>query len=154
RARLPRRGGADLRAIVDAQVDIPATWSEADSGTSSRRRRLRVYSTPPDQPRVRRATDLLLLLAGLAGTALLTAAYPPSGFERSFHSFLDSTPGWLDPVWSFLYDLLWLWPVLLVLTTAIARRYVVALQALASLVLVTLGAYVTARLAIGSWPDF
>ena len=63
-------------------------------------------------------------------------AYPPSAFECSFQHFLDNTPGWLDPVWGFLYDLLWLWALLLVLAAVVDRRWVIALQAVGAIVLV------------------
>ena len=115
--------------------------------------RFRIYADSPGQSRARRATDVLLLLGALAGLILLTVAYPPSGFERSFQNFLDNTPGWLDPVWAVLYDLLWLWALLLALAAVAWRRWVIALHALSSLVLVVLVAWIAARYALGSWPD-
>jgi uncharacterized membrane protein YbhN (UPF0104 family) len=116
------------------------------------RRRFRIYSAPADQPRARRATDVLLLLGGVVGLILLTSAYPPSGFEGSFQDFLDKRPGWLDPVWDFAYDLLWLWAMLLLLTAVIRRRWVVALQAVGAFVLVVAIGWICSRAAIGHWP--
>src|SRR5262245_40772143 len=101
------------------------------------RRGVRFYSAPPGQPRSRRAADVVLLVLALIGLGLLIAAYPPAGFESSLESFLASFPGWLDPVWGILYDLVWLWAIVLLLAAVIARRHVVALQCLGSLVLVT-----------------
>ena len=117
------------------------------------RGRFRIYSEPPGQPRARRATDILLLLGALAGLILLTVAYPPSGFERSFETFLDNVPGWLDPVWGFLYDLLWLWAMVIALAAVVSRRWVIAIQALGSLVLVVVVAWIVSRYALGHWPD-
>jgi len=117
------------------------------------RARFRIYSEPPGQPRARRATDVLLVLGALAGLILLTAAYPPSGFESSFETFLDNFPGWLDPVWGFLYDLLWLWAMLLTLAAVVCRRWVIALQALGAIVLVVVVAWIASRYALGHWPD-
>ena len=117
------------------------------------RGRFRIYSEPPGQPRARRATDVLLLLGALAGLILLTVAYPPSAFESSFQQFLDNTPGWLDPVWGFLYDLLWLWALLLVLAAVVYRRWVIALQAVGAIVLVVVVAWIASRYALGHWPD-
>src|SRR5207247_3412595 len=73
------------------------------------RRGVRFYSAAPGQPRSRRAADVVLLVLALIGLGLLIAAYPPAGFESSQESFLASFPGWLDPVWGILYDLVWLW---------------------------------------------
>ncbi len=128
-----------------------------DSGMHARaaklRRGFRVYAAPRDEPRARRATDVLLLAVGLLGLWLLTAAYPPSDFEKSFESFLANFPGWLDPIWGVCYDLLWLWAMLLVAAAAIGRRNVVALQAFAALIMGAVVALVVTRLAIGDWPS-
>ncbi|HKD33496.1 MAG TPA: hypothetical protein VKB73_08510 [Gaiellaceae bacterium] len=51
----------------------------------------------------------MLLVPALLGLALAIVAYPPSSLERSLEVFLATLPGWLDPVWGFLSDLLWLW---------------------------------------------
>jgi glycosyltransferase 2 family protein len=117
------------------------------------RSRFRVFAAPADQPRTRRATDVLLLLVGLLGLWLLIAAYPPSQFEKAFEDFLASTPGWLDPVWGFAYDLLWLWAIVLVVVTLLARRGGVALEAIGALVLGTAVALVCVKLAVGDWPS-
>ena len=141
-----------------ATPDVPVPAGDAvDSGMHARtaklRTRFRVYASPRDEPRKRRATDVLLLAVGLLGLWLLTAAYPPSGFEESFENFLANFPGWLNPIWGVCYDLLWLWAMLLVVAAAISRRHVVAVQALAALVLSAIVALVVTRLAIGDWPS-
>ncbi len=115
--------------------------------------RFRVFAAPPNQPRTRRATDVLLLVVGLLGLWLLVAAYPPSQFESSFESFLASTPGWLDPVWGFFYDLLWLWSILLVVAALVARRRGIAIEAVGALVLGTVVALFCAKFALGHWPS-
>lgn len=94
-----------------------------------------------------------MLVLGLAGIATLVVAYPPGDFERTLAEFLESFPGWLDPLWGFLYDLLGLWAIVLVVTAVVARRRVMALQAVGSLVLAVVIGLVSARLAIGHWPD-
>ncbi len=138
-----------------AGAGAPAT--AADSGMHARtaklRRGLRVYASSRDELRTRRATDVLLLVVGLLGLWLLTAAYPPSGFEKSFESFLANFPGWLDPIWGVCYDLLWLWAMLLVVVAAISRRQVVAVQALAAFVVSVAVALVVSKLALGDWPS-
>ena len=116
--------------------------SERRSGVSARRRsglRLRFFAAPRGQPRARRGTDVVAARAGAAsGSALAIAAYPPSALERSLEAFLAALPGWLDPVWGFLADLLWLWALVLVVVALVRRRFVVVGQALAALVLAAL----------------
>lgn len=84
---------------------------------------------------------------------LAIAAYPPSSLERSLETFLASLPGWLDPVWGFLSDLLWLWALVLVAIALVRLRLVVVGQAVAAVVLAALLALWASRLAVGSWPD-
>jgi uncharacterized membrane protein YbhN (UPF0104 family) len=114
---------------------------------------VRIYSSPRGQPRFRRATDVVLVVASLVGLGLLVAAYPPSELERSFSAFLASVPGWLDPVWAFLEDLLWLWAIVLVLAAIVARRRVVVLEGVGSVFVAAAVAFLAARLATGGWPD-
>ena len=132
-------------------MTVSQVGSRAEAGNL--RRRVRLYAAPSGQPRVRRATDVLLLLGALLGLWLLIAAYPPSGFERSFEDFLQNVPGWLGPVWGVAYDFLWLWAGLLVLAALACRRWVIALQAAGALVLAAGIALIVSRLALGSWPD-
>src|SRR5215471_708527 len=82
----------------------------------------RIFSSRPRQPRVRRATDVLVLAPALLVLGLLIAAQPPGDFERSLQSFLASFPGWFDPVWHFAYAFAALWAVLLLAAVLIGRR--------------------------------
>jgi len=116
------------------------------------RRGVRVYASPPGEPRFRRATDVLLLVPALLGLAVLIIAYPPSALERSLQTFLASFPDWLAPVWGFLYDLLGLWAIALVFAAVVARRRSLTLETLLALMLATVLALVSARLAVGAWP--
>src|SRR4051812_30821653 len=85
-----------------------ADRTSATAGLAPRRdgRRLRIFVGSSKQPRFRRASDVLLLVPALVLLVVLVAAYPPSGFERALAAFLDAVPGWLDPLWDLLYDLL------------------------------------------------
>ena len=86
------------------------------------------------------------------GVVLLVVAYPPSTFERSLDRFFAAVPGWLDPAWRFLYDLLGLWAIVLVVVCLVARRWTAALEAVAAFVLAVVVALVSTRLAVGHWP--
>ena len=116
------------------------------------RRTVRLYASPPGQPRFRRATDVLGLVPALLGLAVLVAAYPPSAFERSLERFLASFPGWLDPVWGFVYDLLGLWAIALVVAAVVSRRRSIALEAIGAPVLAIVVAFIATRIAVGDWP--
>ena len=95
----------------------------------------------------------MLLVPTLLGIVLAVVAYPPSGFESSLQAFLASVPEWLDPVWGFLADALWLWAIVLMLIALVRRRIFIVAQALAALVLAVVIGLAAARLAIGSWPE-
>jgi len=113
----------------------------------------RFFAAPVGQPRARRGTDVVLLVPAVVVLALAIAAYPPSSLEQSLESFLASLPGWLDPVWGFLSDLLWLWALVLAAVALVRVRLVVVGQAVAAVVLAALVALWAGRLAVGSWPD-
>ena len=129
--------------IPEGRVEPPAAIA----------RGLRLFSSPPGAPRYRRATDILLLVPALLGLVLVVAAYPPGRSERALAGWLDSIPAWLDPADSFFYDLLALSAIVIVATTLLARRWLVFLQALASLVLALIVAFLAARAALGGWPN-
>jgi uncharacterized membrane protein YbhN (UPF0104 family) len=121
--------------------------------TEALRRTLRFFSAPKDQPRARRATDVLLLVPALIGLAILVGAYPPGDTERALLDFIHSVPDWLQPVWAFAYDLMILWAIVLAAATLLGRRTFLALQVLGAVILALVVALVAARIAIGHWPD-
>jgi glycosyltransferase 2 family protein len=114
---------------------------------------LRFFAAPNGQPRARRGTDVLLLVPSLLGLAGVIAAYPPGPFEFSLARFLAAIPGWLDPVWGFLADSLWLWALALVAVSLVKRRFEVVFQALAGFACAASVGLVVVRLVAGSWPD-
>jgi hypothetical protein len=113
----------------------------------------RFFAAPRGQPRARRGTDLVLLVPAVLVIALAIAAYPPSSLEQSLEAFLVALPDWLDPVWGFLSDLLWLWALALIAIALARVRLVVVGQAVAALVLAALLSLWASRLAVGAWPD-
>jgi glycosyltransferase 2 family protein len=142
--------------MTTAAAPAPAPAAVGGAGmaaTGGGDRQFRLYSSPAGGPRARRATDVLLLVGALIGLALLIALYPPGDLEKPLESFLANLPGWLDPVFGFFYDLLPLWAVAVFVAAAVSRRHRVAVEGLAALVLAIAIAIVSARLAIGHWPD-
>jgi hypothetical protein len=114
---------------------------------------MKLFAAPAGQPHARRGTDVVLLVPALLGLAATIAAYPPGQFERSLARFLASVPGWLDPVWGFLSDSLWLWAAVLVVASLVRRRLDVVASAGAAWALGAFLALLAARVALGSWPD-
>jgi len=90
-----------------------------------------------------------VLAPALLVLGLLIVAYPPGELERSLASFLASFPGWLDPVWQFVYDLLPAYAALLLLVALVARRWGVVLEALGSVALALLIGVASAPFAAG-----
>ncbi len=115
--------------------------------------RLSLFSTKPGGQRFRRATDVILLVPALLALAILVAAYPPGPFERAVAAALNALPSWIDPVWGFVFDLFWLWAILLVVVVLVARRFSAVVQALVAAALAFAVALVCARLASGDWPN-
>jgi glycosyltransferase 2 family protein len=112
-----------------------------------------VFSVSRGARRFRRATDVIVLVPALVLVGGLIVAYPPSRLERSLAAFLDSVPGWLDPVWGFAYDLFALWAIAVVLLAVVARRVAVVVSAGCSIVAAGVLLLVSSRIAVGRWPD-
>jgi uncharacterized protein (TIRG00374 family) len=124
-----------------------------DAAAEALRRGVRPFAAPSDQARTRRATDVVVLVPALIGLATVIAVYPPSSLELALVRFLGAIPNWLDPVWAFFADLVWLWALMLGAIALVGRRYFVVGQAIAALVVGVGIGVVSARIAVGSWPD-
>ncbi len=130
--------------------------SSVDRGTGpplAPRRAPRLFAARVDEPRSRRASDVLLLAAatlalGLAGVA----ATPPAGVERTVLSFVAGLPSGLGGLWWLFIDGFTLAAVGLMVAAVARRRWALVRDlVLAGLLAVAL-AVVTARLVGGSWP--
>ena len=115
---------------------------------------LRLFATPAEAPRARRATDVLLVAS--ASIALLLssfAAVPQPGFSRAVATFLRSLPHLLDGLWQVLADSLALLALALFVAALVARRGGVARDGLLAAA-VAVGVWLTvARWTLGTWPD-
>jgi glycosyltransferase 2 family protein len=114
---------------------------------------VRLYVPSKGQPRSRRASDVLLLIPSLIALVAMLIADPVLGTSSPLAAFIDSLPSFVEPVFAFLFDLLTLWAVILIITALARRRRVVLVQALASLVLAVVVAFVASRISSGSWPE-
>lgn len=113
------------------RVRKPSLWSQP--------KRLRLYSSTRHRARARRATDVLLILLGAVGIGgLVTAAEPPSGFERALIDLAHSLPPFLTVVWEILAGLLLAWGLALLVLSVIRLRLDLARDLLLASVTATL----------------
>jgi len=133
--------------VVDVATPKP------DASPRRRRSRVRFYSSPPGGPNSRRTTDALVAAFALLGLGLLIVSYPPGQLERALATFLRSFPDFLDPVWQFSFDALSLWALVLLVVTVCSRPRQVGVHAVAAWLLAAVIGIVSARLALGHWPD-
>jgi uncharacterized membrane protein YbhN (UPF0104 family) len=114
----------------------------------------RLFATPDDEPRARRASDVVVLVAcSLALVAAGVVAEPPPGFGQAVTQFLSAIPDFLDGLWQILADLLALAAVLLVIGTLVRRRWSIARDQLLSLAVATGVWFVVGRVVEGTWPS-
>jgi glycosyltransferase 2 family protein len=113
----------------------------------------RVFANRGDEPRSRRASDVILVIAALIGLALLGAmAEPPPAVERAFTRFVAAIPHSLWPFWQALVGLLAVFVVVLVVVVAVRGRWAVLRDILLAGVLALGGAMLLGRIVVGSWP--
>jgi uncharacterized protein (TIRG00374 family) len=83
---------------------------------------LRVFSSSPTSPRLRRPTDVLfLILAVLLTGAMAIVAPGPTSLDESLTTLIQSLPGLSGWLWELAYLLLSVWSVALVLIVLLAR---------------------------------
>ncbi len=129
--------------------------TDAVTAMASRiRRGLRLFSSSGDQPRARRATDVVLLTLSFVGIVLVgLIAVPEPGFSRAISTLLAALPTALDGMWQILGDLPALWG-LVVLVAALARgRAKVGRDMVLAIVVGVVLWLVLGRIVIGSWPE-
>ena len=82
---------------------------------------IRFYSSQADAPRVRRPTDVMLLVLGLLLLAVTAVAAPgPTGLDNAVSSLIKEFPGFATWAWSVSYFVLVLWGVV-ILAAALVR---------------------------------
>ena len=113
----------------------------------------RLFATAASEPRARRTTDVLLLVSAVVTLLLVSAAeFPAPGFVVVLTLFVRSAPKFLDSAWQICADLLALFALLTLLATFVRRRFDVARDSVAALVIAMVVWLVVARWAHGEWP--
>jgi uncharacterized membrane protein YbhN (UPF0104 family)/tRNA A-37 threonylcarbamoyl transferase component Bud32 len=113
----------------------------------------RIFSSPVDEPRARRATDLLLGLGALGGLVVLGWLHrPPTSFERALIDLLAAVPDVLDEAWQLLYDLPVLWAAGLVVLALVRRRPALARDQVLAVGVALVVGLVAGHVVEPSWP--
>jgi len=93
-------------ASCHAARSVPTQPRIATAGEAGRQpsgSRTFLFTAEADQPRARRATDVILLLGSAIVLGLIRAmAVPQPGVQRAFESFVRSIPSALDGLWRLL----------------------------------------------------
>ena len=114
----------------------------------------RLYATAVDEPRARRATDALLLVASALGLVVLSwVTAPPAGFESALVDLVTSIPSSLGGIWRLFIGALAVLSVVLVGVAVVRGRLSLARDQVLAGAVALLTAAVAARLVDGAWPD-
>ena len=140
-------------SLMGDKVGLDAQQAAAHESVFEPRRSRRLFATPASEPRARRLTDLLLLIASLVGLLLASAAeFPAPGFIVALTTFLRSAPDFLDSAWQISADVLALFALVLLVATFVRRRLDVARDLLLALAIATVVWLLVSRWAQGDWP--
>jgi uncharacterized membrane protein YbhN (UPF0104 family) len=139
-----------------------ATTGEATTDAESPPRRsfarvtgFRFFSSSADAPRVRRPTDILLLVAStltIVGLAFLAPG--PTDLDTAIITLVEDLPGFVSWAWELMYALLVIWAAAILMMSLVRRgRRRLLLDYLVAAVF-AYGVAVAASLAVGtSWSD-
>jgi len=99
-------------------VEAPARRPQRER----RRTTIRIFSSASDAPRARRPSDVFLLLGTLIAAALGTVPAPDAtALDTAAANLAAAVPGLFGGVWEVAYDVLLIWPVVLLTATVVAR---------------------------------
>ncbi len=114
----------------------------------------RLFAGSADEPRSRRATDLLWVVASVLALGFLGAiAAPPAGIERRLLRFLLAVPRSFQALWHVFSGALSIAVILLLVAIVFARRWAVLRDVVIAGALAVAIALVVSRLATGAWPS-
>lgn len=113
----------------------------------------RFFAGPVEEPRARRAGDVLVAAGSVAGLLVLGwVSQPPAAVERAVMDLLATFPGFLDAVWQLLYDGLVLWALVLVVLASVRGRASLVRDQLAALLVTLAVGVVVGRVVDEAWP--
>ena len=86
------------------------------------RYRIRVFSSSSNAPRARRPSDIFLLVASLIGALVCVVPAPdPTALDAAITGLVQELPGLAGGLWEVSYDLLILWPLVLLIATLVTH---------------------------------
>jgi glycosyltransferase 2 family protein len=136
-------GTARARPLAAARDRLPG-----------RRQGPRLFATPADEPRARRAGDIIVLVtSGVLLAAVSVTAVPPPGFGQALEDYLASFPDTLDGLWAALADGLMLLALLFLVGAALRRRMSIVRDQLVAILVALRVGLTLGRVVVGSWPD-
>jgi glycosyltransferase 2 family protein len=140
--------------VTGETVALTAAPAAAELRPADRRFGLRVFATPADEPRARRASDVIVLVGGgLALAAAGVVAVPEAGSSRALARYAASLPGALDGLWQVLVDGLVLLAVVVVVVAAWNRRLTIARDLLVAAAVALAVGLVVGQVVEAGWPS-
>ena len=143
--------------MSDVEVDLAESLARPtrphDVLNLAKRAPARAFAAAPDAKRVRRPTDITLVI--VTGTLLLWAAVQADGksfLRESVNGILGNLPHVLDSVWEVLHDLVLVWAAGLVLLAVVRAQWKLCRDFLVGFALAYVLAAGIGRAAIGDWP--
>lgn len=135
----------------------PADLGDDRPGSTWRRRTMdlgvRFFSSAPNEPRVRRPTDAVVLLGSVLTLGLVSLVAPgQTHLGEVLERFLTALPGLFGWFWEMAVALLVLWPVILVGAAVIGRgRLTLLWEQVLGVIFVLVGAAVLAPSWSRAW---
>ena len=141
--------------MIDTTIGgVNAAANAAANATDRIRRGFQLFAHVGEQPRARRATDVILLLVAMSGVALVgLIAVPEPGFSRAITDFLVAFPDALAGIWQVLADLPLVWALVVLVATVVRGRLKIGRDMLLAVAIGAVVWLLLARIVNGSWPD-
>lgn len=117
-------------------------------------RPVRLFASVGDQPRARRATDVILLAVSFVGIVLVgLIAIPEPGISNAVTGFLVALPDSLIGMWQLFADLPTMWALVVLVAAFTLGQAKVGRDMLLAIVVGTVMWLLLARVVTGTWPD-
>lgn len=116
-------------------------------------RGIRLFAHDRDQPRARRATDVILLALSVVAVGVIgVVAEPEPGYLDAVANAFLALPAALDGVFRALADLPLIWAAVLLVASIARRRGPIARDMIAAIVLSIVVWMLLGRVVVGDWP--
>ncbi len=143
----PTDGSLSSNASDDATDVVTAMASRIKRG-------LRLFSSVGDQPRARRATDVVLLSISFVGIVLVgLVAVPEPGFSRAITTFFRAVPDALTGTWQILADLPAIWALAVLVAAFASGRPKIGRDMLLAIAVGVVMWLLLGRVVVGEWPE-